>query len=839
MTGGQGMTSSLGQGRRVQQEADAGRDAYVAARDVVIHQYAGQAPSGLGPGLTRHLAWESVPARNSGFTGRGELLAAVRSRLLAGDRVVAQALHGMGGVGKTQLAIEYAHRFAGSYDLVWWIAAEQAGLIGNQYAALAAELGWVRGGEDASVLRRVVMAALAERDRWLLIFDNAEHPGDVATWLPPAGRGHVLITSRWARWSETAVPVHVDVLDRAESVAILQERVAGLSGEDAGRMATALGDLPLAIAQAAAYLAGSGASAAGYLELLDTRATLTLAEGRPASYPRSLAAATRLSIDGLSRESPAAAELVRVCAFLAPEPVSLDLFTTTASDLPDVLAAHTTDPLAWGQLLTTVSQLSLARVDQRGLQLHRLTQAIVRDQLTAGEAAAARACAESVIAASNPGDPADPASWPAWARIMPHLLAADPAGSGNPGLRGLAARGAWYLLARGDTASSYEVARNLHAHWRWRLGDDHADTMRAASCLAVTLRELGQFEEARRLHAGTLSRQQRLLGQDHPDTLATASNLAMDLRYMVLLPEARELDEDTLARRRRLLGADHPDALIAARNLASDLRELGLAWGARRLDEDTLTRQRRVLGEDHPETLLTASNLAADLRWTGKGRAARRLDEDTLARQRRVLGEHHPKTLVSESNLATDLFLTGRLRASRRLDEATLARHRQVLGHDHPQTLRAAANVTVGLLIRGHLLKARKLLQDIRASLRRRAEQGQHHRGAVVLPVDDQDRDDDQVGEDERDDAAEADPAVPQHRRQRRVADRADEAEQGDDRADDWPPQLGRQRVAGQEQLLPEAAGDPAATAPAISRPITMSRMTAAHSITKMVLTEV
>ena len=239
------------------------------------------------------------------------------------------------------------------------------------------------------------------------MFDNAEQPADVLGWLPGGG-GHVLITSRQQQWAEVAVPVEVDVLARAESVAMLQARVPALAETDAGRLAAALGDLPLAVAQAAGYLPGSGLSAAGYLQLLGTRAAEILDLGKPVSYPRSLAAATGLSVDQLAGEDPAAAQLISVCAFLAPEPIPHDLFTTTAAQLPDPLAGRAGDPLAWPQLLARLATRSLARVDQDGLQLHRLTQAIVRDRLSPAVAAATRASAEAILAASIPAPPKIP-----------------------------------------------------------------------------------------------------------------------------------------------------------------------------------------------------------------------------------------------------------------------------------------------------------------------------------------------------------------------------------------------------------------------------------------------
>ena len=202
------------------------------------------------------------------------------NELLAGDKAVVQALEGMGGVGKTQLAIEYGHQFAGTYDLAWWIDSEQAGLIGEQFGALGAELGCIEAGAGTAAVRAAVLRRLRERGRWLLVFDNAANPDDVRLWLP-GGSGHVLITSRARGWAEIAAPVEINVLARPESVAILCHRVAGLGEADAARLAVQLGDLPLAVAQAAGYMASTGMAAARYLDLLETRAGQLLGPGHP------------------------------------------------------------------------------------------------------------------------------------------------------------------------------------------------------------------------------------------------------------------------------------------------------------------------------------------------------------------------------------------------------------------------------------------------------------------------------------------------------------------------------------------------------------------------------
>jgi tetratricopeptide (TPR) repeat protein len=653
---------------------------------------------GFGPlPLGSVLRVRNIPARNPGFTGREGLLAEVHDRLLAGNRAVVQALQGMGGVGKTQLAIEYAHRFAEAYDVAWWISVEQAGLIGDQFATLGTTLGCVQTSASTEAVRAAVLADLHKRRRWLLIFDNAEKPADLAGWLPGGG-GHVLITSREWAWAEIAAPVEVDVLARDESVAILRGRVTELGASDADRLAAQLGDLPLALAQAAGFMAETGMPAAQYLSLLQSQAGRLLDQAAPgSSYPQSLAAATRLAADRLENNDPIAAQVASVCAFLGPEPIPEDLFTGSAQTLPGQLAACVADPLAWRQTIAHLTRQSLTRIEQHGLVMHRLTQAILRDRLTTEQAAASRAIAEEILADSDPGDPANPVTWPRWAELMPHLLAADLGATQSPALRQMACRAGYYLVARGDIRIGHDLTSRLRQQWRDRFGDDHQHVLAIALPLSWALRMMGHYAEARDLGQETLGRERRILGEDHPSTLMSGNYLAAALRDLGDLHAARDLAQDILDRRRRVLGENDPETLISAYNLAAILRGLGEYQAARDLNEDTLDRKRRVLGENYPSTLTTAHNLAVDLQDLDELLAARDLARDTLDRRTRVLGEDHPDTLRTASSLAAIMRDLGEVQAARDLEQDALNRRRRVLGEDHPDTNRSASNLASDL----------------------------------------------------------------------------------------------------------------------------------------------
>ena len=367
----------------------------------------------------------SLPPRLPSFTGREILLQEINEKLHAGHgkpSALVQAFYGLGGVGKTQLAIEYAYRHLDEYILVWWINAEDTALIGEQFANLAGRIGLDVTGDSAKDAL-TAKTNLSISKEWLLIFDNAPDPAGLRPWLP-SGAGHVLITSRNPAWGGLGLRIEIDTLPRSEAAELLRWHVAGLDEDLAFEMASELGDLPLALEQAAAYMEETGVDAASYLTRFRRRREMFLDKGKVTAYGGTVDTAWSLAMDQLSKENRAAVQLLQLCALLAPEPIPLTLFSEHATFLPNPLRSSLsgTDPEGEvDRLVKSIRAYSLVSRTGNTVRLHRLVQSVVRFQLSEEDRAVARKTVSSLLGAATPSDNSDPATWPAWAALGPHL----------------------------------------------------------------------------------------------------------------------------------------------------------------------------------------------------------------------------------------------------------------------------------------------------------------------------------------------------------------------------------------------------------------------------------
>jgi cellulose biosynthesis protein BcsQ len=680
----------------------------------------------------------SIPPRNADFTGRGAGLEQLRDNLMAGGRavVVAQALYGLGGVGKTQLALEYAYRFQADYDLAWWVPAERTDQIVSSLAELAGRLG-------ISISENVTEAAKAAVDslrrgrsstRWLLIFDNAEDPKELEPFLP-AGGGHVLITSRNQTWSHMAEPLEIDVFRRQESITHLLLHVPNLAEEDAFNVAAELGDLPLAIEQAGAWLEQTGMQAAEYLEQLHTQAPRVLAMGEVANYPQSVITAWNLSIDRLQGRSPAAARMLQLCAFFSPGPISMallysDEMVTSLLPFDDSLS----EKLVLGRVIREISRLALIKVDQgnNSIQIHRLVQAVIRSQLTEEEQEAACHEVHEILVGARPrrGETDDPVNWERYDIIWPHLEPSRADECTLENTRQLLLDRVRFLWKRGEYDAGLELAFKLETRWEQQLGPDHRQTLYLRFHIANLLRSQGKFREAREIDAHVLDKQQVVLPADHPHTLMTAGSLAADLRALGEFRQALERDQETYERFKDQFGADHSRTLAAANNLAVSLRLVGDCFKAREIDQETLDLRRRVLGHDHPDSLYSEANLARDIREAGLFAESVAMLRETLGNYQRVLGDDLPDTLRTAKSLAVSLRKSGAQREALRLTEETHERYRARYGKNEPDVLACALNLACDYSALNNKPRARQLVEDVREAYRQSL--GENHPYTLV-----------------------------------------------------------------------------------------------------------
>ncbi len=708
--------------------------------------------------------WGSVPKRNKNFTGRDAILARLRqgvsekvAAVLPGD-MQPQALQGMGGVGKTAVAIEYAHRYSSNYELVWWIPADQPALVRSSLAALAEPLGLkaasATGIESASA---AVLDALRRGEpftRWLLIFDNADQPEELNDVIPH-GPGDVLITSRNHRWQAVVETVPVDLFTRTESTEFLNKRVPrGFNKPEADQLAHELGDLPLALEQAGALQAETGMPVDEYLRLLKEHAAQIMAEGKSPEYPLSMTAAWKLSVSTLNQQLPQAMELLRCCAFFGPEPIPRDVFRrgthATATRVSNLLA----DPILFARAIRELARFALVKIENRTILVHRLIQALLRDELTPDERASYRHEVHLILAAGAPKDPDDNRLWPDYAGLVAHVGSpvTDLVHCREPAVRGFALGVVRYLHRSGDHASSRSFAERFISEWTEDSGADDPTVLDAQRHLGNALRELGRYSVAYDLIQATLQRSRDVLGERNPLTLTLTNSFGADLRAHGDFTAARALDEESARLHEAVFGPTDPQTLRVMNNLALDYgltsdymaaRDLhqrtyllteatagvsatdvliswnGLARAMRLCGEYTEARDvgqdahdfgREALGADHYWTLRTLNDLSIALRRIATAYDdALELAGEVFDRRTHLFGAGNPDTLASAISLTNVQRTIGQTDKALALAESTVARYPEVYGPEHPYSYGCSGNLALLRRVTGDPVGAHEL----------------------------------------------------------------------------------------------------------------------------------
>jgi Tetratricopeptide repeat len=610
----------------------------------------------------------------------------------------------------------------GAYDVVWWITSDPPQFIDSALSDLSAQL---HLPEEPTALdhTRAVLTALAKGepyDRWLVVFDNADDIDGVRAFLPD-GPGHTLLTSRNLQWRDQTTTMPIDVFARRESITHLRRRLRDISTEDANRVAEALGDLPIAISAASAWLADTGTPVEAYLEEIRSRGARAVpAESESAP---SVQTTWNLSLDRLRERSPGAYRLLQLCSVLAPDIAQQLVYSDEMGGALRGVSARSSERMERGKLVQDITRLALLKLDAQNLHVHRLLQHVVRDRMSDDELLAARHAVHVVLAAARPrGEVDDPELWGQFRVLWPHLEVSGAMNCPDEAVRELLVDRVRYLWLRGAYRQGEETALRIEEVWRALLPTLDRPEVQAVLRrqllslrfnLANMLREQGRFAESRGLNEAVRAEQVTLLGENSPYTLMTSSSLSADLRALGLYEEALTLDRHTYAAWARDYGDDYYRTLSAENNLAASLRLLGDFRSAEKHDREVYQRRRLVLGPQNPYTLYSASAVGRDLREAGEYERSVELLREVLQSCLAAFGQDARATLNARTNLAVSLRSAGRPDEATELLEVAYERLLENAGADSPDTLACRLSRASNILARGDLEHARREMESV------------------------------------------------------------------------------------------------------------------------------
>ena len=604
--------------------------------------------------------WNVPHLRNPNFTGREQLLQELRTALTSGRAAAIVPIAGLGGVGKTQLAVEYAYLHTDDYEIVWWVRAEAPSTLIGDYARLAAQLGLPEKDlADQQGVAAAVRSWLGHRRGWLLILDNAQNAADCREHLPMGGTGHVLITSRDPNWGSVAKPLQLRVLPRAEAVEFLQKRCGRDEPAVAVELCEALGDLPLALEHAGAYIEATGGSIAEYLDLYRSRPRELLTDA--------VAATWEISFERLQTEEPVALDLLYLVAFLAPDDID-----------PALVSPTFPDTLQFDRARGALRRYSLIDVSGVSIAVHRLVQAATRERLA--REGQEQKWAESVLKLVNKAFPFKKdvvETWSPSSRLLPHALAA----AGNSE----------------------------------RLGVALESTGRLLNEVGIYLKNRAQLGEAERVLRRALSIGEKFYGSDHATVATFASNLGTILIDEADLSGALQYTQRALAIDEKFYGPDHPKVATDANNIGAILQGQGDLTGALQYTQRALTIDEQAYGPDHASVAIRASNIGLILQGQGDLPGALQYAQRALAIDEKTYGPDHPKVAVIANNIGMILKDQGNVAGALQYIERALGIDEKVYGPDHPTVATNLNNIGLILRDQGDLVGA---LQHTQRALR-------------------------------------------------------------------------------------------------------------------------
>ena len=638
------------------------------------------------------------------------MLARLRRQLLAAqamDLSEPQAISGLGGIGKTQVVLEYAYRYAEEYQAVFWVRADSRGALVSGFLEIARTVKLLeRDEQDQSVMVAAVKAWLGQHTGWLLILDNADEPALLTEFLPAPMRGHLLLTTRAQALGGLAHRIEVHALDQ-DAAALLVLRRAGLLPLDAAlaqseqadrqvaeELSRQLGGLPLALDQAGAYLEETRCSLQHYLDLYKSHRAALLRHrgGLTLDHPDSVATTWSLAFASVEQRSAVAADLLRICSLLHPDAMPEELFLLGAAHLGPALAAIENDPLAFNHALAVIQSYSLLHRQSREqtLSMHRVVQAVLADAMSNQEH---EQWTRRAIAALNAVFPeVRGEGWGQWGRcgrLLPHVLSVAVASlpsAQNLELASLLLRTADYLLQR----AQYEQAEPLYLralHIREQsLGRDHPQVAFPLGGLADLYQEQGNYQQAEPLYLRALHLWEQAPAQAYPEVAFLLNNLAILYYEQGNHQQAEQLLQRALHLDEQMCGQEHRNTATRLNNLAVLYLEQGDHQRAEPLLQRVLSIDEQALGPEHPDMAFPLINLADLYRGQGRYEQAEALYLRALHLWEQTLGRDHPQVAFPLNGLATLYREQGHYEQAEALYRRALAIRQQQRGDQHPET---------------------------------------------------------------------------------------------------------------------------------------------------------
>jgi tetratricopeptide (TPR) repeat protein len=656
---------------------------------------------------TQQVRFWNVPyRRNPYFTGREDLLSRLHA-LLHADKAAAltqsQAISGLGGIGKTQTAVEYAYRYRDDYQAVLWASAASLETLISDFVALAALLQLPeRDLADQGVVVAAVKRWLASNRDWLLILDNADDLELAADFLPLASSGHILLTTRAQFTGTIANSIEVEKMAQAEGALLLLRRAKKLAAGAPLEQAPAidrslaeaivreLGGLPLALDQAGAYIEETNCGLSGYLNLYRTRRKDLLQRRSKlrTEHPEPVATTWSLSFQKVEQANPAAAELLRLCAFLDPDAIPEDIITEGAAETGPLLHPVAADPFQLNEAIEVLRTYSLIKrtAETKTLNMHRLVQVVLKDGM---DKKTQRRWAQQAVKAVNAAFPnVEYSTWPRCQACLPHALACAALIEQHtftfPEAARLLGQVGWYLRDHALYAQAELLLQQALAIYEKSLDPKDTYIGSILNNLALLYRDQGKYAQAVPYGQRALDFYEKTRGPGHPNTARTLDNLAQIYNRQGKYEQAEELYQRALTIKERTLGPDHPSTATTLNNLANLYRDQGKYSQAELLYQRDLVISEQALGPDHPETAITLNNLAQLYYAQEKYPQAEEFYQRALAIYEQALDPDHPHTATALNDLALLYKAQGKYEQAEALYQRALAIYEQAFDPDHP-----------------------------------------------------------------------------------------------------------------------------------------------------------